>query len=99
MTGQKERAYRAQVRSKGRLTLPGEIRSLLRLEEGDDLIFTVEESGRVLVQRLPVIDPEQAWFWSERWQAMEREAQADIEEGRITRFNNVDDAVAALEKL
>lgn len=83
----------------GRLTLPGEIRNLLQLEEGDDMIFTVDESGRVIVQRLPVMDPDQVWFWSERWQAMEQEAQADIEGGRVTRFNNVDEAVSALGKL
>lgn len=94
-----ERTFRVQVRSKGRLTLPSEVRTLLDLEEGDDLIFVVDEAGRVFVQRLSVIKPEQAWFWSERWQAMEREAQADIDEGHVTRFENVEDAVAALEKL
>jgi antitoxin PrlF len=99
MTELRDRAYRAQMRSKGRLTLPSEVRDVLNVEEGDDLVFTVEEAGRVLVQRLPVIDPEQAWFWTERWQAMEREAQADIDEGRVTRFKSVDDAVAALEQL
>lgn len=28
------------------------------------------------------IRPDQAWFWTERWQEMEREADADIEAGR-----------------
>ena len=26
-------------------------------------------------------NPDQAWFWSERWQRMEQEAQADIDAG------------------
>ena len=95
----KKQVYRAQVRSKGRLTLPSEVRTLLNLEEGDDLIFTVDEAGRVLVQRLPMMDPEQAWFWTERWQVMEREVQSGLDEGRVTRFKSVEDAVAALEKL
>jgi len=29
----------------------------------------------------------QAWFWSERWQRLEGEAQADIDAGRVRHFN------------
>lgn len=90
--------YRAQLRSKGRLTLPSEVRSLLRIKEGDDVMFSVEPGGRIMIQPLPVIDPDQAWFWSERWQKMEREAQADIDEGRVMRFESVEDAVKNIKE-
>jgi hypothetical protein len=30
------------------------------------------------------VPADQAWFWTERWQALEREADADIAEGRTT---------------
>jgi antitoxin MazE len=39
------------------------------------------------------------WFWSERWQKLEEEAQADIDAGRVIRFEDVDKAIAVLEKL
>jgi len=91
-----ERSYRTSLRSKGRLTLPSEVRSLLQVDEGDDIIFTVDTDGRIVVQHLPVIDPDQAWFWSERWQKMERAAQADIDEGRVKRFASVEDALSNL---
>jgi hypothetical protein len=42
-------------------------------------------------------DPEQAWFWSDRWQAMEKEAQQDIELGRVHRYAHVEQAIQALE--
>lgn len=42
-------------------------------------------------------DPEQAWFWTPRWQAMEREADADLAEGRLTHFERDEDFLAALD--
>ncbi len=50
----------------------------------------------MIIESEQTIDPDQAWFWSERWQEMERDAQADIEAGRVTRHANVDEAIAAL---
>jgi len=32
------------------------------------------------------VDAAQAWFWTDRWHRMEREAQAEIEAGRVERF-------------
>jgi hypothetical protein len=45
---------------------------MLEAEEGDDLLFYADEAGRVIVSSAQVIDPEQAWFWSEQWQRMEK---------------------------
>ena len=90
------RNYTTRLGSKGRITLPYELRSLLQVDEGDDLMFSVDTEGRIVVQHLPVIDPDQAWFWSDRWQKMERAAQADIDEGRVKRFESVDDALSDL---
>lgn len=42
------------------------------------------------------IDPEQAWFWTEEWQAKERQADEDIAEGRYEEFDNLDDFIASL---
>ena len=40
---------------------------------------------------------DQHWFWSERWQEMEREADEDIETGRTAAFASVDDLLADLD--
>jgi AbrB family looped-hinge helix DNA binding protein len=89
--------YRTRLRSKGQATIPGEVRELLNLKEGDDLAFFVDEQGKVVVTRLQTIPPDQAWFWSERWQKMEHEAQADIEAGRVQQFDNVEDLISWLD--
>ena len=91
-------SYRSRLRKKGQVTLPGEVRKLLSISEGEDLIFRVEENGQVVVERAITIPADQAWFWTERWQKMEREAQADIDSGRVHRYPNVDEAISSLEK-
>lgn len=90
--------FKTRVRPKGQVTLPSEIRNLLGLNEGDDLAFSLNEQGQVIITRLEVIPPDQAWFWTEQWQKVEREVQADIDAGRVHRYANIDETVSALEK-
>jgi len=90
--------FKSRVRSRGQITLPGEIRQVLSLNEGDDLAFSLNEQGQVVISRLEVIHPDQAWFWTEEWQKAEREAQADIASGRVHHHANVEAAISALEK-
>jgi AbrB family looped-hinge helix DNA binding protein len=91
--------YKTRLRNKGQVTVPQEIRNLLGVEEGDDLLFYTDEAGRIVVSRAQIIDPDQAWFWKDRWQRMEQEAQADLEAGRIVEYNNIAEALAALDEI
>ncbi len=91
--------YKTRLRTKGQVTIPPEIRRQLGAEEGDDLLFYTDEKGCVLVSRAQVIPPDQAWFWSERWQRLEKAAQADLDEGRVVEFDNVADALSALDQI
>ena len=91
--------YKSRLRNKGQITIPVEVRSQLRIEEGDDLIFSTDEQGRVIVSRAQIISPEQSWFWNKRWQRLEVEAQADLDAGRVVEFNSLDEALAALDQV
>ncbi len=91
--------YKTRLRTKGQITLPPEIRRQLEAEEGDDLLFYTDENGRVLISRAQVIPPDQAWFWNERWQRLEQDAQADLDEGRVVEFDNVAEALSALDQI
>jgi AbrB family looped-hinge helix DNA binding protein len=93
-----ETFYKSRLRKKGQVTLPGPVREVLSVEEGDDLVFSVNEKGQVVIERQQVIPPDQAWFWQERWQRMEHEAQADIDAGRVHQYDDVEAAIEALEK-
>lgn len=39
---------------------------------------------------------DQSWFWTEEWQAKEREADADIAAGRVTRYDPGEEFLASL---
>ena len=84
------------LRQRGQLTIPAEIREAIELKAGDILEFEVVD-GRIVITPKIVIDPDQAWFWTERWQKMEREADADFAAGRFRDFDNVEDFLADLD--
>ncbi len=52
-----------------------------------------------MIEREQTIDPEQSWFWSERWQQLERAAQSDIDSGRVMQYDSVEEALDALKRL
>lgn len=86
-----------QIRSNGQITLPAAVRRQANLKEGDTLELTIEEDGSLHLSPKIAIDRSQAYFWSKRWQAGEQAAQADIESGRTTRFDDIDDALEFLD--
>jgi antitoxin MazE len=86
-----------QLRKKAQLTLPLSVRKKLGLKEGDFVDVQVRDREIVLkVKKL--IDREQAWFWTKRWQEGEKEAEEDIKAGRVYEFPNADTAITALHK-
>lgn len=88
-----------KVRAKGQLTIPDEVRRAARLAEGDfvDVSVSVSE-GTIILRPTRVIDAAQAWFWTDEWQRGEREASADIAEGRTRRFESAEEFVASLDE-
>lgn len=46
--------------------------------------------------QLPV-PADQAWFWTERWQQMEREADEDINAGRIRTADSTEEFLDKLD--
>ncbi len=88
---------RTTVRAKGQITLPEEIRTAARLEEGDLLEAEMTEEG-ILLRPQKVVDASQSWFWSPEWQEGEREAEADLVAGRGETFESGDVFLDALGK-
>ena len=43
------------------------------------------------------VDGDQAWFWSERWQRMEREGDEDIAAGRLATYEDIEQLLAGLD--
>jgi hypothetical protein len=44
------------------------------------------------------IDKDQSWFWTERWQKMEAEAETDIHKGKVKSFDSVEELFDEMEE-
>ena len=84
-----------RVRKKAQMTLPLSVRKELGVEEGDYLDVQVR-NGEIVLKLVKVVDKNQAWFWTKRWQQGEDEAEEDIRAGRFHRFPDSKSAVAHL---
>jgi antitoxin MazE len=84
-----------QLRKKAQLTLPLSVRKELGVEEGDYLDVQVRD-GEIVLKLKKLVDKDQAWFWTKRWQQGEEEAEKDIHAGRVHRFPDFKSAVAYL---
>lgn len=58
--------------------------------------LTREEAS--VAARVGLIDPDQKWWWLESWQEGEREAQRDIEAGRVTVYESPEAFLKSLAK-
>jgi len=73
------------------VSIPKKIRDRLGLQEGD-YVEVEERDGEIVMVPKKLIDADQAWFWTPEWQASEREADEDIEAGRISGpFKTIDE--------
>ena len=77
-----------QIRKKFQITLPRSIRERLALEEGDYVAAEVRGDEIVLRPKRLV----------DRRQAGEREAEADIAEGRLHEFGTAEEAIGYLHR-
>jgi AbrB family looped-hinge helix DNA binding protein len=85
-----------KVRQKGQLTLPLSMRRKLGIEEGSIVLSKIVDDAIVLIPQ-DTVDRDQAWFWKERWQRLEAEADRDIAEGRTKTFDSVEDLFHEIE--
>lgn len=80
---------------RGTITLPKELRA--DLDEHALFDAVRRNDGVIELRPQAMIAASQAWFWTERWQRMEREADADIAAGRVTTYDDAAGFIAGLE--
>jgi antitoxin MazE len=74
----------------GVINLPPRVRERLDVGRPGVQIEFIETSDGFTVRAVVPVPAEQQWFWTERWQEMEREADADIAAGRVRRADNAE---------
>jgi bifunctional DNA-binding transcriptional regulator/antitoxin component of YhaV-PrlF toxin-antitoxin module len=86
------------IQARGTIALPADLRRRLHLDGTDAQLKLIEhEDGRLELVPVVAVPADQAWFWTDRWQAMEREADADIAADRVTVVDGVDELIAHLD--
>lgn len=93
-----ERKFPAKVRmrSKNQITVPSGVARTLQVHEGDELEFTVNDRGEMVVRGFTSVPADQAWFFTPEWLEGEREANEQIAAGRTDFYEDVDALFAGL---
>ena len=94
------KTYYVAVQARGTVALPADLRRRLHLDEPGAQIQIIEGVyGRIELRPVLPVAADQAWFWTEKWQAMEREADADFAAGRFTVHDGPDAMFEYLDAL
>ncbi len=80
---------------RGTVTLPKDLREGLPEQSLFEAIRRPD--GVIELRPQQIIDASQAWFWTERWQQMEREADESYAAGRWQRFEDAESLIAYLD--
>lgn len=82
-----------KVNQRGVVSLPKDLR-------GDANIFAAvrRKDGVIELRPKVLVDRSQIWFWTEKWQHMEYEADADVASGHVHRYDSDDDMFADLDR-
>lgn len=72
------------------LTLGADVTRELSLTDGDLFELCVQE-GKIILEPKKLVDANQQWFWTEEWQAGEREAQAEIDADKVKHFDSMNE--------
>jgi hypothetical protein len=65
------------------------VRDALHLVEGDEVDFSVHAEGQATPHGMTSISTDQRWFWTEEWQASEREASEEIAAGDLPVYDDM----------
>jgi len=86
------------LQSRGLIAIPADVRKRHGLDEPGAQVEIVERVDGVLELHPHVpVRSDQTWFWTDRWQRMERDADSDIATGRTVLTGGPDEFLAELD--
>ncbi len=85
------------VQSRGLIALPPAVRRHLGLDQPGAQVEVIEREGEVVLRPYLPVPADQAWFWTQRWQRMEREADEAVTAGRVTVVDGAEAMLADLD--
>ena len=85
------------VQSRGLIALPPAVRRHLGLDQPGAQVEVIEREGEVVLRPYLPVPADQAWFWTKRWQRMEREVDEAVAAGRVTAVDGAEAMLADLD--
>jgi antitoxin MazE len=82
-------------KQKSQVTIPKELVKKLKLDIGDKLDI-IEENGKLIITPVVIIPKDQVWYYSEKWQRMEKEVDEQIARGEVHSANDADELFEGL---
>jgi predicted DNA-binding protein len=70
---------------------------LLSFSKGKPMSILIRDALDEYLKENQQVKPGQEWFWSEAWQAAEREVESDLSAGNFETFDNMDDFLKDLK--
>ena len=90
-------AYFVTVQARGVIAIPPALRRQFGLDRPGAQVEVTERDGEIVLRPHVPVPSDQAWFWAERWQKKERQADDDVAAEKVASFENVDDFLADLD--
>jgi AbrB family looped-hinge helix DNA binding protein len=88
-----------KISSKRQISVPKKIMDALGLKPGDEVEFEIDgDTARLIPVQTIKVPRDQAWFWTDEWQAREMQAEKDLTDGRFEDFDNLQDLLRDLRR-
>jgi len=87
------------VRNRNQITIPKEYTEYVNVGEGEELRYEMTDDGALILRPVITVPKDQAWFWTDKWQAEEREVDEEIKTGQISSSQNAGDFINDLKNL
>jgi len=82
-------------KQKSQVTIPKDLVERLKLKIGDKLDIE-EKDGKLVITPVVIIPKDQAWYYSEKWQKMEKEVDEQIDRGEVHTARDSDELFEGL---
>ncbi len=85
------------VQGRGLIAIPTALRRHFGLDQPGAQVEVIEREGEIVLRPHVAVPADQAWFWTDRWQQMEREADNAIAAGLVTSLEGAEELLTDLE--
>lgn len=84
-----DEAIFVSVQSRGLIAIPTSLRKRYGLDQPGAQVEIIERNGELVLRPHLPVPVQQAWFWNNEWQAKERLAESDVDEGRVIALDSL----------